>query len=210
MKYVSFIARWRSAVAAGVVNAPFTIMAMLELLTSWAGGWVELTRHDALPAYRARTRLARLRLDFSVLAAALRAPGTWYAALLFTAAALAVQIVAWELDLIGWRRDGMLCLPVLLVAPWVAAGRRRLLEQLVERPLAHDEVAMPVTAPQPSPRQSLRVAWRELRRWRREHSLRAMAMGSARTLARPLATTLRARTPSPAPDHATHRASDRI
>ncbi|MCE7896854.1 MAG: hypothetical protein DYH19_08805, partial [Gammaproteobacteria bacterium PRO8] len=88
----------------------------------WLAGWIELLRHDALPGYAARGRLARLGLDLVVLARACACSGTWFAALAAGATGLAVLVLAWRLDLAGWQRDAVLCLPVLLVTPWVAAG----------------------------------------------------------------------------------------
>lgn len=81
--------------------------------------------------YAVRGRLARLGLDIAALGAALTCGGTGFAALVALATGLAGLVLAWELDLAGWQRDALLCLPVVLVAPWVAAGRRRRLEALL-------------------------------------------------------------------------------
>jgi hypothetical protein len=99
----------------------------------WASGWAALVRHHDVPGYRELGRLARLALELAVLRDALRAPGTWGAALTCSAVGLAAQILVWRLDLAGWRRDALLCLPLLLAAPWIAAGRRRRIAGLLAR-----------------------------------------------------------------------------
>jgi hypothetical protein len=58
-------------------------------------------------------------LNVMMLRAALRTRGFWRGAFAVLAAAMAAQIVVWELDLGGWRRDGLLCLPIL--SGWVLA-----------------------------------------------------------------------------------------
>jgi hypothetical protein len=97
----------------------------------WANGWAGLGSRDELPEYAALGRFGRLRADVRSLLRAIATPGFLFAALVFTAALLATQIVAWRFDLTGSRRDGMLVLPALLVAPWVAAARRRHLASLL-------------------------------------------------------------------------------
>jgi len=111
-------------------------MALMRLpvsLERWLSGWVELTRHDAVPGYAGRGRRARLALDLAALAVALGSGGTWFAGLLALAAGLAALLLAWDLDLTGWQRDAVLCLPAVLVAPWVAGGRRRHIGELLAR-----------------------------------------------------------------------------
>jgi len=111
-------------------------MALMRLpvaLERWLSGWVELTRHDAVPGYAGRSRRARLALDLAALAAALGSGGTWFAGLLALASGLAALLLAWDLDLTGWQRDAVLCLPAVLLAPWVAGGRRRHIGELLAR-----------------------------------------------------------------------------
>lgn len=104
---------------------------MLERVRHWASGWAALARHDAAPGHRPQGWPRRLALECAVIWRALRARGTWGAVLAGAAFGLAMQVIVWQLDLRTWRRDGLLCLPVLLVAPWVAAGRRRHLAHLL-------------------------------------------------------------------------------
>ncbi len=102
-------------------------MAAMQLpaaVARWLSGWAELARRDAVPGYAVRGRLARLGLDIAALGAALTCGGTGFAALVALATGLGGLVLAWELDLAGWQRDALLCLPVVLVAPWVAAGAR--------------------------------------------------------------------------------------
>lgn len=121
------IAGWRRC-------RPAVLMAAMQLpaaVARWLSGWAELARRDAVPGYAVRGRLARLGLDIAALGAALTCGGTGFAALVALATGLGGLVLAWELDLAGWQRDALLCLPVVLVAPWVAAGRRRRLEALL-------------------------------------------------------------------------------
>ncbi|MCC7257008.1 MAG: hypothetical protein IT486_01400 [Gammaproteobacteria bacterium] len=97
-------------------------------LQRWLAGWADLARHRDVSGYRERSRLARLRLDLLCIVAACRRGSTWRAVLWSLALGLAAQILCWRHDLRGPVREILQCLPVLLVAPWVAAGRRRFLE----------------------------------------------------------------------------------
>ena len=106
-------------------------MRLTHRFLSWTRGWPELARHHDVPGYRELGHVARLVLELAVLRSALVARDTWGAALACIAVGLAARIVAWDLDLSGWRRDALLCLPILLAAPWVAAGRRRHIAQLL-------------------------------------------------------------------------------
>jgi hypothetical protein len=99
----------------------------------WAHGWRDLAHHDDVGDYRELCWRQRLAGELAVVRDAAHSASAWGTLLVGIALALAAQILAWELDLRGWQRDGLLCLPVLLVAPWVGAGRRRRLE----RHLAH-------------------------------------------------------------------------
>lgn len=108
-------------------------MNLPAAIIRWLAGWIELARHDAVPGYAGHSRLARLRLDLAALGAALLAPGTWFALLLAVAVQLGASLVVWQFDFAGWQRDALLCLPAVLVAPWVAAGRRRHLGRLLAR-----------------------------------------------------------------------------
>lgn len=92
---------------------------------AWRAGWAQLARRDSPPAYAAAGRVARLAMDLAVVRRALGDGGTWFALLACIAAGLAAQVLCWALDLHGWQRDAVLVLPAVLVAPWVAAGRRR-------------------------------------------------------------------------------------
>jgi len=98
---------------------------MRKRVRHWGSGWGALAHHDDVPGYRAKGALARLALEFTMIGRALRTRGMWGAVLVCIALGLGAQILCWQLDLRTWRRDGLLCLPVLLVAPWAAAGRRR-------------------------------------------------------------------------------------
>lgn len=106
-----------------------TTMPIREFCRRWAGGWRDLIRHDGVQAYRALGLCQRLRADLSVMADALGSPRFWVGALWLAAGVLGAEILIFEHDLTGWRRDALQCLPVLLAAPRVAAGRRRLLER---------------------------------------------------------------------------------
>ena len=86
-----------------------------------------------------RDRWQRLRLDFAVTADGLRTRAFWRGAFIVLAAASAAQIIVWDRDLRGWERDGLQCLPFLLAAPWIAAGRRRLIARRPPLPQAATE-----------------------------------------------------------------------
>jgi hypothetical protein len=126
----------------------------------WWAGWVELALHDAVAGYAALGPLQRLRAELAVAGAALRSGGFWRVTLWCAALALAAQILAWQHDLRGWRRDGLRSLPVAIAAPWVAAGRRRRLEQRLAEPLNC------VTDRAPEAPHSRPGNVRERRRWR--------------------------------------------
>jgi len=108
-------------------------MRLPAAIIRWLAGWIELTRHDAVPGYASQGFPSRLALDLRALGAALCTPGTWFALLLALASLLGSVIITWRFDLSGWSRDALSCLPAVLVAPWVAAGRRRHLERLLGR-----------------------------------------------------------------------------
>jgi hypothetical protein len=136
---------------------------------AWSEGWATLLWREDLAGYRGRAWHERFRLDIAIIARALRGGGFWRAALLGVAVGLAAQILAWEYDLRGPRRDALQSLPVLLVAPWVARGRRRILgEMLGESPggsAAGTETG--VTDCRAPPLHSAAVGATERWRWRR-------------------------------------------
>ncbi len=80
-------------------------------------------------------RLHGLRRNAAALGAALRTRGLWRGTFLVAAGVMAAQIAVWELDLGGWRRDGLLCLPIVVAMPWAEARWPKLLaSRLRERP----------------------------------------------------------------------------
>lgn len=100
-------------------------MDLTAAFRRWRAGWPRLARRESPPAYTGAGRLARLALDLAVVRRALADAGTAFAVLAAVAAGLAAHVLCWELDLHGWRRDAVLVLPAVLVAPWFATGRRR-------------------------------------------------------------------------------------
>ena len=100
-------------------------------VSRWVSGWAQFRSREELPYYAACGPILRLRIDARALVRAILTRGFAFASLVFVAALLATQVIAWAFDLAGWRRDGLLVLPAVLVAPWVAAARRRQIEQLV-------------------------------------------------------------------------------
>ncbi|GMW08238.1 MAG: hypothetical protein QY320_00360 [Gammaproteobacteria bacterium] len=140
-------------------------MQSRRTLRYWAGGWRALSGRDEIAGYRALPWHERLRHDAATAAAALLDGGFWKAALVFAAATLAAQILVWTLDLRGAARDAVQCLPVLIITPWVAAGRRRRLERRLAAPAA--AIEEPVTVHDLPTLHSAASQTTEQRRWRR-------------------------------------------
>lgn len=120
-------------------------------LRYWLQGWVALAHHRDIPGYSALGRLQRFRLDGLALGRAALDPGSGFALLVALALLLAVLLLIWKLDLAGWRRDLLLCLPCAVVAPWAANGRRRHIERLLSRESATVRPAGRENAPPRSP-----------------------------------------------------------
>lgn len=102
-----------------------------------------------MAAMEIRDRWHRLRLDFAVTADGLRTRAFWRGAFIVLAALSTAQIIVWDRDLRGWQRDGLQCLPLLLVVPWIAAGRRRLTARRLDA--LPGQAANDVTVPRSRP-----------------------------------------------------------
>ena len=72
-------------------------------------------------------------LDLRVIVHALRTGGFWKAVLIVVALAIAIETVALELDMRDWRVDFARMALFLIIAPWIAGGRKRHLRYLLRR-----------------------------------------------------------------------------
>lgn len=99
----------------------------------WLRGWAALASHEEVYAGRHPGVLRRLRLELTVVLGAWRESGFWRAGAIGLVLLLLVQIFIWRRDLHGRGADVLQCLPVLLLAPWVAAARARRLGRLQDR-----------------------------------------------------------------------------
>jgi len=100
-------------------------------IIDWLKAWAEIVNYTEIPGYRRLSWPARKKLDHQALWLAVRSATFWRAALVVLAAVLLAHILTWRFDLIGWQRDLLRCLPIVLAAPGMAAMRRRLIEQLL-------------------------------------------------------------------------------
>jgi hypothetical protein len=158
---------WTPAAAARSDDA----MGMASRWRRWRRGWGALARHAAPRGYAQLGVIARLGLDLRVLAAAPRTAGFWRAAWLALAAGLIAQILCWRHDLHGIARDAVQVLPVALLAPWVAAARRRALARRLRG--RNGVPAKAVTDAAAPPLHSAQRIPVERRPWSRRRTVRA-------------------------------------
>jgi hypothetical protein len=102
-------------------------------MARWRAGWRDLVGHRDVRGYRDLPAWRRSRLDQRAAWRAARTRGFWRALFLLAALATLARIAAWEFDLEGWRREALAVAPALVVAPWMARGRRRHLRVLLAR-----------------------------------------------------------------------------
>ena len=87
----------------------------------------EIEGYSGLPFWR------RKALDLRVIVIALSTGGFWKAVLIVTALALAIETVALKLDLRDWRLELARMSLFLIIAPWIAGGRKRHLRVLLRQ-----------------------------------------------------------------------------
>jgi hypothetical protein len=100
---------------------------------NWRNGIVAFLAYDEIEGYRELPFLERKKIDHLIVWRSLRTAGFWRAASWLLMIGLSLRIVSWQLDLTGWRRDLLGCVPLLIAAPWVAAGRKRHIRKLLRR-----------------------------------------------------------------------------
>ena len=89
--------------------------------------------HRDIDGYRRLSFLQRKRLDMLAMRHGLATAGFWKAVLIVCALLLALETVLLTFDVQDWRADLARFLPLAIVAPWVAAARRRLITRLLDR-----------------------------------------------------------------------------
>jgi len=109
--------------------------ATVPQTTTWIRNWLkacgEISNYPDIPGYRGLSWAARKKLDHQALCMLVRRKSFWRATFVVLAAISLAHILTWRFDLIGWQRDVLRCLPIVLAAPWMAAMRRRLIQQLL-------------------------------------------------------------------------------
>jgi hypothetical protein len=108
------------------------VLKMPTRIRNWFIACREIMNYADIPGYRRLSWSARKKLDHQALWLAARSATFWRAVLVVLAAVLLAHILTWRFDLIGWQRDLLRCLPIVLAAPGMAAMRRRLIEQLLK------------------------------------------------------------------------------
>jgi hypothetical protein len=103
----------------------------LKPVRIWVKSWAEILSYDEISGYSRLSWTERKRLDLTALCMAFCSASFWRAAFVVLAAVLLAHILSWRFDLIGWQRDLLRVLPMVLAAPGVAAKRRRLIEGLL-------------------------------------------------------------------------------
>ncbi len=87
----------------------------------------EIEGYSDLPFWR------RKALDFRIIVIALGTGGFWKAVLIVAALALVIETVALKLDLRDWRLEFARMSLFLIIAPWIAGGRKRYLRVLLRQ-----------------------------------------------------------------------------
>ena len=107
------------------------VLKTAKRIRNWFKACGEIINYVDIPGYRRLSWPARKKLDHQALWMAVGSASFWCAALVVFAAILLAHILTWKFDLIGWQRDLLRCLPIVLAAPGMAAMRRRLIQQLL-------------------------------------------------------------------------------
>ena len=107
------------------------VLKSLKPIRTWFEAWAQIMSYDDIPGYSRLSWTARKKLDLKALCMAFCLASFWRAVFVVLAAVLLAHILSWRFDLIGWQRDLLRALPIVLAAPGVAAKRRRLIEGLL-------------------------------------------------------------------------------
>jgi len=116
-------------------------MRLHNLVTRWLDGCRCLAAYDKIPGYRQLPWLERKCLECHAATMLLRSPWFWRGLFWVGVANVAMQSLAWHLDLVGAARDLLRALPLLLAFPWLASARRVRIQALLRnRDAAHRQV----------------------------------------------------------------------
>ena len=89
--------------------------------------------HREIEGYSDLPFWGRKALDFRVIVIAFGTGGFWKAVLIVVALALAIETMALKLDWRDWRLEFARMSPFLVIAPWIAGGRKRHLRLLLRQ-----------------------------------------------------------------------------
>ena len=103
-----------------------------ERIVNWLTGWREILEHDCVPGYRERARHQRLLLELRVLGHAFRTRGFWRLFVWYHVLCLAAMTGCWCWDLSGLRAALLQFMPGVVIFPWIANGRKRLMRHLLQ------------------------------------------------------------------------------
>ena len=87
----------------------------------------EIEGYTDLPFWHRKT------FDLRVIVIAFGTGGFWKAVLMVVALAMAIETAALQLDLRDWRLEFARMLLFLIIAPWIAGGRKRHLRFLLRQ-----------------------------------------------------------------------------
>ncbi len=108
-------------------------MKMLIVSAKMVGAYRDFFSHREIEGYSDLPFWQRKMLDLRVIVTALGTGDFWKAMLIVAALALAIETVALKLDVRDWRLEFARMSLFLLIAPWIAGGRKRHLRMLLRR-----------------------------------------------------------------------------
>lgn len=108
------------------------VLKKQKSIRNWIRAWGRVPKYRDIPGYRRMSWTARKKLDCRAVCLAVRTGDFWRAVFIVLAGVLLANILGWQFDLTGWRRDLIRCLPVVMAAPGTATLRRRLIVQLLK------------------------------------------------------------------------------
>jgi len=98
----------------------------------WLKGCREIVNYAEIPGYRDLAWAARKKLDHRAVCLTVCSAEFWKIVFIAGSAVLLAHILTWQFDLVGWQRDMLRCLPILMAGPGLAVLRRGLIEQLLD------------------------------------------------------------------------------